>query len=246
MKDEAQLELQAVKAQGRAPLLSRKLTLALWGIGALMLLASPLWGPRVLAHSRFFRVRRVVIEGTRYLQPSDILQRLNVDTMASVWDPAGPLERRVAEHPQVQEVHVRRRLPSTLVVEITEHLPVALVPAVGGFRAYDDRGVALPIDPATTPVDAPILLQRDDVILRLLGRLRIGAPKLYDRISAVRRVEGNELLFTLATLPVRAMADVTVDRLTELYPVEQDLAQRHLAVAELDLRFRDQVIARLP
>lgn len=246
MKDEAQLELKAEPGARRWHLLPGKLRLALLGIGALVLLASPLWGPRLLAHSRFFRVRRVVIEGTRYLQPSDILRRLNVDTMASVWDPAGPLERRIAEHPQVQTVHVRRRLPSTLVVEITEHLPVALVPATGGFKAYDERGVALPIDPSSITVDAPILLQRDDVILRLLGRLRSEAPQLYDRISAVRRVEGNELLFTLATLPVRAMADVTVDRLTELDPVEHDLAQRHLAVAELDLRFRDQVIARLP
>jgi hypothetical protein len=29
-------------------------------------------------------------------------------------------------------------------------------------------------------------------------------------------------------------------------PVEADLARRHLRVAELDLRYRDQVIARLP
>jgi cell division protein FtsQ len=41
------------------------------------------------------------------------------------------------------------------------------------------------------------------------------------------------------------MADVSVDRLAELVPVEQDLARRRLRAVEIDLRYRDQVIARV-
>jgi hypothetical protein len=36
-----------------------------------------------------------------------------------------------------------------------------------------------------------------------------------------------------------------VNRLADIIPVEHDLARRGAHVAELDLRFRDQVIARL-
>jgi cell division protein FtsQ len=42
------------------------------------------------------------------------------------------------------------------------------------------------------------------------------------------------------------MRDVTLDRLADIAPVEDDLAKKHLRVAEIDLRYRDQVIARLP
>jgi len=42
------------------------------------------------------------------------------------------------------------------------------------------------------------------------------------------------------------MKSVTVERLAEIEPVQDDLARRQLRVAELDLRYRDQVIARLP
>ena len=42
-----------------------------------------------------------------------------------------------------------------------------------------------------------------------------------------------------------ALSTVTADRLAEITAVEDDLARRHVAVAELDLRYRDQVIARL-
>ena len=50
----------------------------------------------------------------------------------------------------------------------------------------------------------------------------------------------------LVTYPVRLRADAPIDRLELLAPVEQDLARRKIRVAELDLRFNDQVIARLP
>jgi cell division protein FtsQ len=48
------------------------------------------------------------------------------------------------------------------------------------------------------------------------------------------------------TIIIRASPDVTVARFKDILPVEADLARNHLRVVELDLRFRDQVIARQP
>jgi len=208
-------------------------------------LLAPLWAPRVLAELAYFRVRRVEIVGARFVQPSDILGRLHVDTLSSVWDASDPLEDRVASHPGVRSVRVRRRLPGTLVVEITERIPVALVPTPSGLVPIDERGAALPIDLARTAVDAPIVAYRDQTVFRLLGALRTEAPELYGRISEVARVAGDELWLKVSSIPVRAMADVTVERLAEIGPVEQDLARRRLRAVEIDLRYRDQVIARL-
>ena len=195
----------------------------------------------------FFRVRHVEIVGARYVPPRDILDRLRVDTLASVWDPTGPLEARVAGHPLVREVSVDRRLPGTLVVRLVEHVPVALVPTANGFRAYDERGVSLPIDPTTADIDAPILAGPDSAVLKLLGAARIATPDLYRRVSEVRREGegGAELLFVLDSLPVRTLADITLHQLEDLELVEHDLARRRLRASELDLRYRDQVIARL-
>jgi cell division protein FtsQ len=50
----------------------------------------------------------------------------------------------------------------------------------------------------------------------------------------------------VADVPVRTMTSVTLARLSDIEPVERDLARRQLRAAELDLRYRDQVIARLP
>ena len=213
---------------------------------AVALLSSPWWGRRVARELDFFRVRRVEIIGARYLAPGEIVSRLRVDTLASVWDDPAPLERRVAGHPQVRNVTIERKLPGTLVVRVDENLPVALVPSgAQGFRAYDAEGRVLPLDPSRVAVDLPIVARRDTTIFRLLAEVRAGRPTLFARISEVRRTGRAELLLQLDTLPVRAMADVSVDRLDDIVPVETDLAKRRARVAELDLRFRDQVIARL-
>jgi cell division protein FtsQ len=218
---------------------------AVGAVAVVVVLFAPLWGPRVLAQLAYFRVRRVEIVGARFVQPSDILGRLHVDTLSSVWQSVAPLEDRIASHPGVRSVRVGRRLPGTLVVEITERWPVALVPTPSGLVPIDERGAALPIDLTRTTVDAPIMAYRDARLFRLLGRLRAEAPDVYARVSEVGRTAGDEVWLRISSVPVRAMADVSVERLAEVGLVEQDLARRRLRAAEIDLRYRDQVIARL-
>ena len=211
--------------------------------------SSPWWGRAAIMHLDFFRVRRVEIEGTRYVSPDEIVSRLRIDTTASLWADVVPLEQRVRQHPSVRDVHIVRKLPGTLIVRVTENLPVALVQAAAGLVAVDAQGKSLPIDPTRADVDLPVLSSRDTFALRVLGEVRERAPALFARIGEVRRTAKGDLLFRLGEQPSRdilASADVTADRLTDIVPVEQDLARRSLHATELDLRFRDQVIARLP
>jgi cell division protein FtsQ len=238
------LDLETVE---RTPRVARW-QLALGALLLLLLLAMPLWGPRVLARLAFFRVRRVEILGARYTPREEILSRLHVDTSRSVWDPLGPLAARVRAHPQLLDVVVTRKLPGTLVVQLTERRPVGLVATAAGLRAVDERGGLLPLDPSRTPVDAPLVAaaRGETTVYHLLGAMQREAPRLYARINSIRAAGGGELLIQLADLPVRTMTSVTLARLSDIEPVERDLARRQLRAAELDLRYRDQVIARLP
>ena len=222
---------------------ARAIVLAL---GVLILVTSPWWGRSVLASLSFFRIRDVELHGAQYVSPAELLERLAVDTAVSVWTDPEPLEARLEEHVQVREARIERRLPGTLVVRVTENRPLALIPARGGFTVVDAEGRTLPIDPSRTSVDLPIVAAGDSGALRLLAELRAEQPSLYERVSEIRRATRSELVIRLATLPVRAMGDVSAERMAELLLVEEDLARRQLRPVELDLRFRDQVIARLP
>jgi len=210
----------------------------------LALLIAPWWGPPLLAHLSFFRVRHVEVDGRRYLQPDDVLRRLHIDTTTSVWTDLDVLERRVAMHPQVHTVTIERDLPGTLVVHVTENLPIAMVPASGDLRPVDADGRFLPIDPSRIAIDLPVLAKPDTVLLHLLADVRSANPALFGDISDIRRTGGTDIALTLPTANVRALASITARRLADIIPVETDLARRKARVTELDLRFRDQVIAR--
>ncbi len=212
------------------------------------LLSSPLWGPMALRPLAFFRVRKIEVLGARYTPAAEVLARLQVDTMRSMWDPLGPLIARVETHPQVASVIITRKFPGTLVVELLERRPVALVSARGGLTAVDETGRLLPLDPSRTPLDAPIVMSTtsDTAVYHLLGAMQREAPRLYARISSISRAGADEIIFHLAGFRVRAMTSVTLARLSDIEPVEHDIARRQQRVVELDLRYRDQVIARLP
>jgi cell division septal protein FtsQ len=222
------------------------------------------WGTRSAARQMaFFRVRSVEIRGARYLQPSEILSRMRIDTLASLWGDLEPYGQRIRHHPQVSGVSITRRMPGTLVVTIKENLPVALIQTPAGLLPYDSLGKQLPIDPARTNLDLPIVATTDPVLLKLVGAIRSEEPRVFARIEEARRIGREEILLTLsrgsnspanagdAAMPerrllrVRVPVGLSVERLADIFPVETDLARRQVSVGELDLRYRDQVIARL-
>ena len=216
---------------------------------SLTLLASPFWYRSALSQLDFFRVRRVEVLGARYVSPDQIVSRLGIDSTASIWDDAGPLELRVGRLTSVREVHIRRRMPGTLVVQVVENLPVALVQSGGGLVAVDASGTTLPIDPTAVDLDVPVLRTRDSLALRLLGEVREEMPEFFARIGDVRRATDGSIAIRLndpAPRVVLAPGDLSMDRLFDIIPVEADLARRRTAASEIDLRYRGQVIARMP
>ena len=237
-------------------------------LGALLLVAlimAAAWGVRAGARSMaFFRVRSVEIRGARYIQPNEIVARLQIDTLASLWDDLEPFRERVRRHPQVADVRFERRMPGTLVVIVQENLPVALIQTPAGLLPFDSLGRQLPIDPSRSNLDLPIVASADPVLLKLVGAIRAAQPRVFARIEEARRIGRDEILLTLSSraedaaraaadtatpqrksLRVRLPVGLSVDRLADIFPVESDLARRQARVGEIDLRYRDQVIARL-
>jgi cell division septal protein FtsQ len=217
---------------------------ALLGALGVVLLASPWWGRRALRALAYFHVREVRVVGTRYLIPRDVVAAMRVDTTASTWDDLRPYASRVNTLALVRHAEVERELPGTLVVHVTETAPIAMVPGAGGLRVYDARARVLPIDPTRADVDVPVIDRPDAVITRLLAGVEAMSPRMFARISSVSRA-GEQIIVQLDRGVVRAGIDVTPERLAGAGLVAADLDRRGQHYTELDLRYRDQIVARL-
>ena len=172
----------------------------------------------------FFRVRRIEILGARYVAPGDILARLHVDTLASVWDPTEPLVARVADpsgNPDVRSSAAS--FPERSSSRSPERVPVALVPAAGGFRVYDAaRRRAADRSGAHVAVDAPVLdAAPTPVCFGCSERCAAECPDFYARVSAITPRRGQTSWCSqLNRCRLRAMQDVTLERLADIDPVE--------------------------
>lgn len=215
--------------------------------------AGVLWLPRLLATLDYFHVQTVKLEGARFLTPTVIVDALR-DTSKSVFDDADRYRARVESIPLVARATIRRQLPGTLIVRIVERTPVAIIATKDGFRGVDSAGTTLPVEPSAAGFDAPLVLApigardtaADRRLFQLLGSIRAADPALFDAIDEARRISATEWQLTTTRQRVRIAPDVTLARLADIFPIEQDLARRRIRAAEIDLRYRNHAIARLP
>lgn len=221
-------------------------------------LAAPLWGPRLLERTPWFRVERVEVAGARMVAPHDVLAASGIRRGESVWRRPEPWVAALRRHPGVEDARVVRRLPSTLRVEVREKRPVGLVEA-GALHPVTARGEVLPVDPARVAVDLPLLRaagkegRSDDARVRALaaevGRLGQLDPGLFARVSEVEWSGRDALLLSVSAPDARVVLPVGAgsDRLRRLRAALDDVERRAPAgPVRIDLRFQDQVVVRFP
>jgi cell division septal protein FtsQ len=246
------------RRRGRKKFLNRLgalagLTLLLGGIGVLA--RATLNG---VTGSSTFTVEEMRVEGTRYLDPADLLVLAEPERFTSTEVGAHELEslgERVSAHPLVERVAVRRSLPASVIIEIEELVPVAFLEG-SPVKGVDASGRVLEgLEPpryGALPFVTGIPAEgggRGEGILRAvaaLDALTELTPRLYDRVSEVQPRPEGEIALLLSEGAVVVRIEET--RLTDVLPLVGALVnegeKRHGPLLEVDLRFADTVIYR--
>lgn len=231
------------------------LTLAMllgWGLS---------WGipraPEVLARVDWFRVRHVRVEGVRYLTAEEVERVASVAPGANLWDDVAPVAGRVRAHPLVRDVLIRRRLPGTLILDVEERQPVALMPTPT-LEPVDREGRILPLDPARHRLDLPVIHAARPgqgagapaaiaAAAREAARLAEVDPSFWEGVSVVIEEGSDEIMLEWGDPAVRMLfrAPLAQGRLREAMAVIADASERGGGPPLLvDLRFADQVVVR--
>jgi hypothetical protein len=224
------------------------------------------WGAPRAAHAiagtELFRVRDVQLSGGHYLTQSEAVEWTAIPPDAHLWDDPSGWVARLAEHPLVRAAQVRRRLPGTLVLVVEEREPVALA-AAATLQPVDEKGRALPLDPATWALDLPLIRARAGkrgseaegasgeaglgVLAAEAARLTRIDPEFMARTSELSVDERGDLIARWGEPPVafRFRPAVTARRLEEGMTVLLDAVARTGELPRaIDLRFADQVVVQ--
>ena len=155
------------------------------------------------------------------------------------------------ELPRVAEARVSRKLPGTLSIRIREAEAVALIYSDGSFEEIDAGGRVLPRFGGPPP-DLPILRPNASLPLDSLTGLALTALEAlresgFDLSLEVSEIgvgpEGVDYLRSETRTRVILGWEDFVERIRSYRQVRAEIASEGFP-GELDLRFRDQVVAR--
>ncbi len=213
------------------------------------------FGLRAATRLPLFLVDDIEVYGLRYAAKDEVRTLAGLDEAASIWGSRADWRRRVESHPMIDSVQVVRRLPSTLIFRVAEAEPVALI-AAPLVMAVDRRGNPLPIDPANPVLDLPLVsvLTPDSagswglgVLAREMEHVAQVAPEIFAVISEAH-LQDQLVTFHVGDLglKIRYAPPISERRLREGIVAMNDALERFpdRPVAEVDLRFADQVVVR--
>ncbi len=148
----------------------------------------------------------------------------------------------------VADARVSRRLPSTLVIDLVERSPVAVLQENGRYTLIDDRGVRLPgVDPASMPGLPVLVAANPQAQMPRLARLLEAAPALKPQIAGAAWIGDRrwDLTFrsgeklALPQDPVRARAALA--EFARMDGVNRLLGR---GVTRFDMRLPDKLVFR--
>lgn len=216
-----------------------------WQVPAAVAVGAALWFglPALGRRIEFFQVRRVEFVGLRYGAPGPALDSLHLPERFTVFDELDPIAERALRIPGVTAARAERRLPGTLVLHVTERLPVAVVPVRGRLAYMDSAGRVLPYDPSRAAADLPVADSADPGTGRLLGRVQRFAPGLFGAITEARAVDGDVMLIVEGRRYL-FRPDATLEDMRAVQAVAADLVRKGAHFSELDGRFPGTVVVR--
>lgn len=197
------------------------------------------------------------------------LSRVSADEMLELLDdlkgqnlllaPLDSYRERMAMHPRVERVAMKRVLPRRIVCSIEEREPVALV-FTDHFVEVDRTGMVMAEDDFSSLLDLPIItgVARDAVrVGKVISDDRVplclGALQLCKELGGDFAADISELRLTGAGLSIRTLRDDRVLmlgntdyelRLKKYFLLRDNLDNRDQTAQLIDLRFKDQVVLR--
>ncbi len=233
-----------------------------YGLAAIVLAYAVYRGAAVVAHARVLQIDRIVVSGNERLSKGEVLAVLNgLRGDSLLWTDLDAWRRRLLASPWVRDAALRRSLPSTVEVVVSERQPVAIGRLNGDMYLVDDRGVVIDqYGPQYADLDLPIVdglagttadrssmtdPVRADLATRLVASVR-ARPDIARRLSQIDVSDPHNASVLLSEDPavIYLGDDQFLARLQTYVELASALHERVAEIDYVDLRFDDRIYVR--
>lgn len=115
-------------------------------------------GTSLFLSSSAFGVKEIVVIGSTHLSSDEIVRLCNVTEGTNILKvPTGEIRARLLANPRIEAATVARRLPSRILVTVTEREGVALLPCQGLYAELDASGLPIELHSFITALGLPVV-----------------------------------------------------------------------------------------
>jgi cell division protein FtsQ len=215
-------------------------------------------GGSAVLHADLLRIDRILVHGNRRLSGGEVLAVLTGLRGENILlSDLATWRQRLLASPWVRDAALRRSLPSTVEVFLSEREPIAIGRIKADLYLVDERGgVIADYGPQYADLDLPIIdgfdglatgadAARAELAARLIGSLR-AQPDIARRLSQVdvRNVRNASVILTDDSAVIHVGDDKFLTRLQSYLELSSALRERVPAIEYVDLRFDDRIYVR--
>jgi cell division protein FtsQ len=213
----------------------------------------------VVAHAHVLQVDRIVVHGNERLSKGEVLAVMSgLRGESLVWTDLDRWRKRLLASPWVRDAALRRSLPSTIEIVISERQPVAIGRINGDTFLIDDGGVIIDqYGPQYADLDLPIVdglsaapsesgtmtdAAKADLAARVIAGLK-SKPSIARRLSQidVSDVHNARVILSGDTTTIQLGDDQFLARLDSYLQVASALREQVPDIDSVDLRFDDRI-----
>jgi cell division protein FtsQ len=214
------------------------------------------------AQAHVLQVDRILVRGNERLSRGEVMAVLTgLRGESLVWTDLDAWRRRLLASPWVGDAALRRSLPSTVEVVISERQPVGIGRINGDMYVVDDRGVIIDqYGPQYTDLDLPIVdglsaspndsptmtdETRADLAARLIAAIK-AKPAIARRLSQIDVSDAHNAKVILSGDPavIYLGDDQFLPRLESYLQLAAALRERVAEIDYVDVRFEDRIYVR--
>jgi cell division protein FtsQ len=216
----------------------------------------------VAAQAHVLMVDRIVVRGNTRLSDAQVMTILNgMRGESLMWTDLDAWRARLLASPWIREAALRRSLPSTVEVAVTERTPIGIARIDGELYLVDETGVIIDeYGPHFADFDLPIVdglpaakggagsvtdEERAALAAQVISALK-GKPQIANRLSQIDVSDAHNasVILTGDGARVQLGEDRFLARLQSYLDLAPALRERVTEIDSVDLRFDDRIYVR--
>ncbi|MBP1582286.1 MAG: FtsQ-type POTRA domain-containing protein [Oscillospiraceae bacterium] len=117
-----------------------------------------------LCFTVLFKINTIQVENNSYYSSEELISRSGLSKGESLFAfNAGDIEKMLEDRfPYIQSVKVKRRLPTTIILSVTEEVPLGSAYTEEGYSILSESGKVLKVKVNEAPKELPVLLGLED------------------------------------------------------------------------------------